>query len=129
MFVLAQAVAEPSAGIIERLGTAGILVIAGAFLLRYFIGVVTKKDEIIMQMTEKFIQQTKQFAEITEENTHVMRQVQASTASVQDSVEQMTNQFRQTLGDSIVRAAHEAIKGAKEIAFEKRSGGSTLPGR
>lgn len=49
--LIAQTVVEPSS--YERLGTAGLLVCAAYFMLRYFMGEAEKKDARIFQLVEQ----------------------------------------------------------------------------
>lgn len=104
-----------TAAILERLGVAGILVIAAYFMLRYFMGQMDKKEQQIELMTKQFIDVAKQFATISERSI-------ATQEAVTESIDRLTNEFRQALGNAIVGAAHEAIKGAKEIAAGRRNG-------
>lgn len=106
-----------SASVLERLGVAGILVVAAYFMLRYFMSQIDKKEKQIEAVTQQFIDVARQFATISERSIH-------TSEAVQESINQLTNEFRQALGNAIIGAAHEAIKGAKEIAAgERRAGG------
>ncbi len=44
----------------ERLGTAGILVIAGYYLLKYFMGQLAKKDTRLDDITDRFVTATRE---------------------------------------------------------------------
>lgn len=111
-----------SASIIERLGVAGILVVAAYFLLKYFMSEIAKKDQQLTDQTKQFISTTERFATISERSLTTME-------NVRESVDGLTDEFRRALGNAIVGAATEAIRGAKEIAEgQRRAGGGNIGG-
>jgi len=67
--LLAQvATLDPStSGVWERLGVAGILVVASYFLLRYFIGELARKDDRLNEMGQQFIDTMKEFGDLARE--------------------------------------------------------------
>lgn len=109
-----------SAAVLERLGVAGILVVAAYFVIRYFMGVVAKKDEALAALTERFISVTERFATATEANTRTLEGVQESTAHLTASVDRLSHEFRSALGDAIVQGAHEAMKSAGVIVQQAK---------
>lgn len=121
--LIAQAQETAASGSLERLGVAGILVVAAYFLIRYFIGVVAEKDKALAELTKQFITVAERFATATEANTHAM-------GAMQESIERLTQNFRSTLGDAIVAGAHEAMRGAVEVVQQtRRIEGGGSPGR
>jgi len=51
--VFAQTTITPESNILERLGTAGLLVMGAVFLVRYFIAELAKKDTYIERITKE----------------------------------------------------------------------------
>lgn len=70
----------PSAfGALERLGTAGVLVIAGYYMLKYFIGQLARKDARLEEMTDRFVK-------ATQEQTAAIRDFQADQQRSQQTM-------------------------------------------
>lgn len=113
--------------VLERLGVAGILVVAAYFLIKYFIGVVGKKDEVIATLTERFIQVAERFAVATEANTRTLETVQDAITQSTQSVDKLAHEFREALGDAIVQGAHEAMKTAAQVVQQAGQAAGRLP--
>jgi hypothetical protein len=122
--VLAQQLVDGSTGgTFERLGVAGILVAAAAYLLRYFIGVIAVKDKELAAQTQQFITMTREFSDVTKDAAHAMEGMKEAVQEVGHSMDRLTGEFRSTLGDTIVRAARESVQGAVQIATQTRQTG------
>lgn len=75
--VVSQVVLDsPQTGVVERLGTAGLLVLASGIMLRYFMGELTKKDELIKTLmrehTEALVNELQTSHQIKKDLTQAM---------------------------------------------------------
>jgi hypothetical protein len=82
-----EAVADPAiSGAWERLGVAGILVIAGYFLIRYFMSELAKKDTRLSEVTDRFLAATHQQTVVMVQQTTVMVQFTEVLRELRDAV-------------------------------------------
>ncbi len=103
------AVLEPViSGPLERLGTAGILVVAAYYLLKYFISELAKKDQRNTEITDRFIAAIKEMADKNEQ------QAQLVTRAIADNTSAM-NELR-----DVVRSASTPVLMPR--ASERRQG-------
>lgn len=96
------AVLEPMvSGPLERLGVAGILVVAAYFFIRYFMSELAKKDTRIVDITDRFIAAMKDMADKNE------KQAQLVTRAIADNTAAM-NELR-----DVVRSASSPVSGPR----------------
>lgn len=62
-------------GLWERLGVAGILVVAAVFMLRYFMAELSKKDVRLADLTDRFLKSTEQQTAALTQNTEALREL------------------------------------------------------
>jgi len=70
-------------GALERLGTAGILVVASYYMLKYFIGQLAKKDTRQDDLTDRFVAATR-------EQTAAIRDFIATQATMAAAIDKLT---------------------------------------
>lgn len=81
---MAQVLPEPTGGVVERLGTASLLVIASYFMLKYFIVQLAKKDARLDDLTDRFVTATQQqTAAIRDFIAEQQRTQQTMTAAIE----------------------------------------------
>jgi isochorismate hydrolase len=89
--VLAQELASADP-FVERLGVAGLLVMAAFFMLRYFMGVVDKKDQQIKELVENQQESLKDNSDKLVAHIQVGYTVQQKTA---DALNELTRAIRE----------------------------------
>jgi len=73
--VAAPPVFGPTQGMVERLGVAAILVLAAAWMVRYFIAQLDKKDQRLTDLTDRFLAATKEHTVVVEGVRHELQLV------------------------------------------------------
>jgi len=77
---------------VERLGVAGMLVLAAFFMLRYFMGVVEKKDEQINELVKRQQEKLEENSQALIQHIQLGYNVQQKTT---DALYELTNAIRQ----------------------------------
>src|SRR3954471_18031739 len=90
-----DAVVDPAmSGAVERLGVAGILVVAGYFLVRYFIAELAKKGTRLTDVTDRFITATQAQTAVISQVNDEMRRVREAHEKMADAVNELTVTIR-----------------------------------
>ena len=77
---------EQMAAAVERLGVAGILVVASYYLMKYFVAQLEKKDERLNEITDRFVQATSSQTQAIERFVGEQRIMQAAMTTAIDKL-------------------------------------------
>jgi Mg2+ and Co2+ transporter CorA len=78
-----------SAEAYERLGVASILVTAAYFLIRYFMGLLEKKEVRLNDVTDRFLAATEAHTETIAEFTQEVREMRMTHASLASAIAEL----------------------------------------
>jgi methyl-accepting chemotaxis protein len=82
----------------ERLGVAGILVVAGYFLVRYLMAQLDKKDGRLTDVTDRFITATREQTGVIAQVNEEMRRVREAHEKMAEAVNDLTATIRAAKG-------------------------------
>jgi hypothetical protein len=83
-----------NADAIERLGVAGILVFAAYFLIRYFMGLLEKKEARLTDVTDRFLKATEEYHQVTSTLAEEFREFRSTHREMASALAELKGALR-----------------------------------